>query len=77
MVTNQGELIQAFELREGMVNLGAGNYFVNSLIHCAEAGSFDIKWTGGGTDTINCEAGQDYALNEKNITIATGKFHIN
>ncbi len=34
MEKNSGQLVQAVPLIEGKVNLGAGTYQVNSLIHC-------------------------------------------
>ena len=34
MKKNSGQLVQAVPLIEGKVNLGAGTYEVNSLIHC-------------------------------------------
>ena len=77
MVANQGQLIQAMELLEGKVNLNTGTHSVKTLVHCVEDGSITVTWQSGNTDTVDMVAGQDYALNDVEINISSGKYHIN
>jgi len=68
MEKNSGQLVQAVPLIEGKVNLGAGTYQVNSLIH-AEA---DTSLTfGPNAIPYNMLAGDDRTFSGS-ITVVTG-----
>ena len=75
MNKNSGQAIQAMPLLEGKTNLTGGQHKVNELIHCVEDGYVDIIWDTGTTESIDMEAGQDFAF-EGLIDIAVGKYHI-
>ncbi len=68
MFKNSAQLIQAVPLIEGKVNLGAGTYKVNSLIHCEIAGSITF---GPNAVPYNMLAGDDRAFSGE-ITVLAG-----
>ena len=70
-----GEVIQAFPLLEGKVNLTSGTVECANLIHCAEEGSVSIEWASGTTATIAMLPGNDYGFSGL-VTITSGIFHI-
>ena len=76
MVSNQGELIQAFELLDGKVNITGGMIDVRTLVHCVEDATLDVYFPKG-TATIEMKAGQDYAINDLKVEVKSGKIHYN
>ena len=70
-----GAVVQAMPLVEGKTNLIAGVHQVTSVIHCVTAGYIDVFFKSGATDSIDMEAGQDFAFHGS-IDIANGKYHI-
>ncbi len=62
------QLIQAVPLIEGKVNLGAGTYQVNSLIHCETDAAITF---GPNAVAYNMLAGDDRAFNGE-ITVVSG-----
>jgi len=62
------QLIQAVPLIEGKVNLGAGTYQVNSLIHCEADAAITF---GPNAVAYNMLAGDDRAFNGE-ITVVSG-----
>lgn len=72
----EGNIVQAVPLVEGKVNVGAGTYKTNGVIHCVEEGSFNVVWPSGGTPSlINCLAGEDFGY-YGDVQIVGGKFHL-
>ncbi len=76
MVTSQGEIIQAFELMDGKVNITGGMIDVRTLIHCVEDAVITIHFAKGDV-SIDMMAGQDYAVNDTSVTVVSGKVHFN
>jgi len=71
-----GKDIQAVPLVEGKVNLGAGAYHTNGVIHCVEDGSFNLLWASGGVPSlIDAIAGEDYGY-YGDVQIVGGIFHL-
>ena len=68
MKMNSGQLVQAVPLIEGKVNLGAGTYLVNSLIHCETDAAITF---GPNAVAYNMLAGDDRAFNGE-ITVVSG-----
>ena len=60
--------VQAVPLIEGKVNLGAGTYEVNSLIHCETDAAITF---GPNAVPYNLVAGDDRAFNGE-ITVVSG-----
>ena len=72
MVKNSAQVIQAVPLIEGKVNLGAGTYQVNSLIHCETDCSITF---GPNAVPYSMVLGDDRAFNGE-ITVVSGTVSI-
>ena len=68
MKKNSGQLVQAVPLIEGKVNLGAGTYEVNSLIHCEVAAAITF---GPNAVSYTMATGADRAYSGT-ITVVSG-----
>ncbi len=68
MIKDNRELVQAVPLIEGKVNLGAGTYLVNSVIHCETAASITF---GPNAVPYNMLVGDDRAFSGE-ITVVSG-----
>ena len=68
MKKNSGQLVQAVPLIEGKVNLGAGTYEVNSLIHCEADAAITF---GPNAISYNMLVGDDRAFSGE-ITVVSG-----
>ena len=60
MVNVNSNVVQAFQLKEGKVNLTGGTHNVGKVIHCVEDGDITVNWSNGNSDTIAMIAGEDY-----------------
>ena len=76
MVNVNSNVVQAFQLKEGKVNLDSGTHNVGKVIHCVADGDITIDWGNGNSDNIAMVAGEDYAINNLSVTINSGTFHI-
>ena len=70
--SNANTPVQAFPLVEGKVNLGAGTYFVNNVIHCETDSEFTF---GESATTYTMIAGEDRAYTGE-ITVVSGTVSI-
>ncbi len=68
MIKDNRDLVQAVPLIEGKVNLGAGTYQVNSLIHCEEDAAITF---GPNAVPYNMLVGDDRAFSGE-ITVVSG-----
>ena len=68
MFKNSAQVVQAVPLIEGKVNLGAGTYSVNSLIHCETDAAITF---GPNAVAYNMLAGDDRAFSGE-ITVVSG-----
>jgi len=70
MIKDNRDMVQAVPLIEGKVNVGAGDYVANSLIHCETAGSITF-----GPDNVpyDFQAGADRAFTGE-FTVVSGTF---
>ena len=68
MEKDSGQLVQAVPLLEGKVNLGAGTYQVNSLIHCEADAAITF---GPNAVPYNMVLGDDRSFNGE-ITVISG-----
>ena len=72
MIKDNRDTVQAVPLIEGKVNLGAGTYQVNSLIHCEADASITF---GVNATPYNMIAGDDRAFTGT-ITVVSGTITI-
>ena len=70
MEKDSGQVVQAVPLIIGKINVGAGDYVANSLIHCEEDGSITLY---DGVTTYAFIAGMDRGYKGK-FTVTTGTF---
>jgi len=68
MEKDSGQVVQAVPLIEGKVNLGAGTYHVNSLIHCEADAAITF---GPNAVPYNMLVGDDRGFNGE-ITVVSG-----
>jgi len=68
MEKDSGQLVQAVPLLEGKVNLGAGTYQVNSLIHCEADAAITF---GPNAVPYSMVVGDDRSFNGE-ITVISG-----
>jgi len=69
MTKSRQELVQAVVLLPGKVNVGAGTYRAQCLIHCETDASITLNWPT--PETYNMLAGDDRGF-EGSFTVVTG-----
>jgi len=70
MEKDSGQVVQAVPLIVGKINVGAGDYVANNVIHCEADGSILLY---DGVTTYPFVAGMDRCYNGK-FTVVTGLF---
>jgi len=70
MEKDSGQVVQAVPLVIGKINVGAGDYTANSIIHCETAGSITLY---DGITTYAFAAGADRGYTGK-FTVVSGTF---
>ncbi len=71
--------LPVFSLQPGLLNLGAGVYKAESIMHCNIDGSITLTWTDTtkAPETVAMTAGQDFATYEADtVEITIGEFHM-
>lgn len=70
-----GDVVQAFPLQEGLVNLTTGIVTDITLVHCVANGNLIVNWAT--PVTIACTAGQEFAVfSAPSVEVSTGTFHL-
>ena len=70
MEKDSGQVVQAVPLIVGKINVGAGDYVANSLIHCEANGSITLY---DGITTYDMTAGMDRGYSGV-FTVTSGTF---
>ena len=70
MKKDSGQVVQAVPLVIGKINIGAGTYKANSLIHCEADGSITLY---DGVTTYDFTAGMDRGYTGE-FTVTSGTF---
>ena len=67
--------LPVLSLQKGLINLGAGTYSAESIIHCEDDGDIILTWEDETTDSYSMLAGEDRAIYDvETITINSGIF---
>ena len=62
-------------LQQGLINLGAGTYSAESIIHCEADGEIKLFWNDGSTTNYSMVQSDDRAIYDvKTVEIVSGIF---
>ena len=68
--------LPVLSLQQGLINLGAGTYQAESIIHCeSDTGDLVLTWEDGSTTSYSMVRGEDRAIYDViTVEIVSGTF---